>query len=168
VILAAVFIFRDGDLHPGVFSVDLGLQAAEDVDRGVAELLVDPWVAVAGVGVRGIPQVTRALHDELDLSVGEGCAGQIENARAVRVVVFRVPMKVVDVDQGLAVRGGRRLSRLQIFIREPVCAAGCGGEFPLPVVDSLKAVVDGPKDDGVRELVFDGLRECDRFGDVVV
>ena len=163
VILAAAFIFRDGDLHARVFGVDLGLQAAEDVDRSVAKLLVDPWIAVACVRIGGIPQVTRALHNELDLGVGESGASEIENARAVRVVVFRVPMKVVDVDQGLAVRGGRRLYRLQILIREPVCPTGCGGEFPLPVVDSLKTVVDGPEDDGVRELVFDGLCECDRM-----
>ena len=46
VIPAAAFIFRDGDFHAGVFGVDLGLQAAEDVDGRVAKLLVDPRIAV--------------------------------------------------------------------------------------------------------------------------
>jgi len=42
----AVFVFCDGDFHARIFCVDLGLQAAEEIDRCVAEFLVDPGIAV--------------------------------------------------------------------------------------------------------------------------
>src|SRR5262249_47770055 len=69
VIPAATFVFGDGDFHAGIFGVDLGLKATEDVDGGVAELVEDPRIAVAVVVERGVPEIARALHDELDLSV---------------------------------------------------------------------------------------------------
>ena len=126
VIPAATFVFGHGNFHAGIFGVNFGLKAAENVDGRVAEFLIDPRVAVASVGVGGIPEITRALHDELHLRIGERRAGQVDDACAVDVVVFGVPVEVIDVDQRFAVRGRSRVDGLQIFVRKPVRAAGRG------------------------------------------
>src|SRR5207302_4144404 len=63
VIPAAIFVLGDGDPHPGEFSVDLGLEATQDVDRSLAKFVVYPGVAVVVVVKCGIPQVARTLHD---------------------------------------------------------------------------------------------------------
>src|SRR5580704_6410183 len=97
VVPATALVLRNGNFHAGVFGVDLGLEAAEDVDGCAAQFLVNPRVAVSTVGERGIPEVARTLNDELDLRVGESRAGEIQDARAVRIVILRVPMEVVDV-----------------------------------------------------------------------
>ena len=60
---AAIFVLGDGDPHPGEFSVDLGLEATQDVDRSLAKFVVYPGVAVVVVVKCGIPQVARTLHD---------------------------------------------------------------------------------------------------------
>ena len=104
----------------------------------------------------------------MDLRVGERRGGEIENARAIRIVIFGVPVEVVDVDQWLAVGGRRGLERGEIFVREPIRAVRSCVEFALPAVNSFKAVVNGTEDDRVRELILDRFGEVDRFGDVVV
>ena len=122
VIPAAAFIFGGGDFHAGKFGVNFGLQTAEKIDRCVAEFFVNPRIAIGErVVERGIPEVARALHDELNLRVGESGAGEIEAARAVGIVLFRVPVKIVDVDERLA--EGRRgcADGGEIFVGEPVC-----------------------------------------------
>jgi len=77
-------------------------------------------------------------------------------------------MKVIDIDQRLAVRIRGSLDRGQILVREPVCSIGRGRELTLPVVDTLKSVVHRPENHDVRELVFQGLGQGDGPCDVVV
>ena len=127
VIPAAAFVFGHGNFHAGKFGIDFGLQAAEQIDRRVAEFLVNPRIAVGeGVVEGGIPEVARALDDELDLGGGERGAGEVEAAGAVGIVFFGVPVEIVDVDQRLAEGGRGGADRGEIFVGEPVVARGRG------------------------------------------
>ena len=73
-----------------------------------------------------------------------------------------------QIDKRLAECGRCGLDRGQIFVGEPVRAVRRRVEFALPAVDSFKAIVHGPENDRVRELILDRFGEADRFGDVVV
>src|SRR6202035_143794 len=110
----------------------------------------------------------RALYDQLNLRVGQRRAAEVENTRAVGVVVLRIPVEVVDINQRLAVGHRSGLQRLQVLVGKPVRAGGRGRKLSLPVVDSLEAVVDRAKQDGVRKLILDGFGERDGLGDVIV
>src|ERR1700704_4279906 len=71
VIPAAAFVFRDGNFHARELGVNFRLQAAEEVDWSLSELVVNPRIAVVVVVKRRIPQVAWALRDERPLAVGQ-------------------------------------------------------------------------------------------------
>src|SRR5580692_955822 len=154
VVPAAVFILGDGYFHSGIFGIDFRLQAAEQINGSVAQLLVNPGIAVGGIGERGVPQRARALDDQLDLSISERRARQIKRSRSVRIVLLDVPVKVIYIDKGLSVSCRGRVQSSEVFVRKPVRAAGSGAQLALPVVDSLETVMYRPKNDDVGKLVF--------------
>jgi len=55
VVETAVFVFGDGDLHAWIFSINLRLETTQEVDGSIAELLVNPRIAVVVVVKGGIP-----------------------------------------------------------------------------------------------------------------
>ncbi len=99
VLAASIIVFGNGKSHARIFCGDARLQAAQDVD-GAAECAGDPGTLRIG----RVPQTARALHDGLNLRVGERGARQSGDAMAAAVSGLGVPVKVVYIDQRLAVR----------------------------------------------------------------
>src|SRR5450432_2519365 len=76
VVPAAGFVLRDREPRTWKFRVDFGLQASQNLDRRAAKFLEDPGIVIVIVIEGWVPQVARALHDELHLSGSQGGAAQ--------------------------------------------------------------------------------------------
>src|SRR5208283_433381 len=98
----------------------------------------------------------------------QGRATETYDAISTGIRGFGIPVKVIDIYQGLAIGGGSRFERGEIFVGEPVAARRSGAEFALPTVNAIKAIVDRAEDEDIGELVLERLGEGEGFGDIGV
>lgn len=113
-VITAIVIFGYGNFCAGIIGVDLVLYTLDDEDRA-AEILGYPRTFIIG----GIPKTAGALHNGLDLLVGERSRGHVAGSR-VPDIDFRVPVEIIYIEQSLAGLVGSIFHRLQIFIRKPI------------------------------------------------
>src|SRR5208337_1065075 len=112
VLATAVVVFGDGDFHAGILGGDAGLQPAEDVDGSAEHISSNPRI----FGVGSIPEAAWALHDGLHLRGGKRGTGEAGDTIAAAIGGFGIPVEVVDIHEGLAIGGGSRLDRREIFV----------------------------------------------------